>query len=82
MYKRQDLEDEPEKITSSMESPRRFLADDSPITQRIASIILDFPQPLGPIIPVRLLGNESEVGSTNVLKPASLILVSLIVNPS
>ena len=77
-----DLEEEPEKITSSIESPLRLRADDSPITHRIASIILDFPQPFGPIIPVRLLGKERVVESTNVLKPANLILVRRIENPS
>jgi len=39
---------EPEKITSVSESPRRRLAALSPITQRIASMMLDLPQPLGP----------------------------------
>ena len=75
------LADEPEKITSSIESPLKFLADDSPITQRIASIILDLPHPLGPIIPVRLLGKCSVVGSTNVLNPANLIFVKRIKIP-
>jgi len=75
------LEEDPEKITSSIESPLRFLAEDSPITHLIASIIFDLPQPFGPIIPVRLLGNDSVVGSTNVLNPANLILVSRIEKP-
>jgi len=71
----------PENITSSIESPLRFLADDSPITHLIASIILDLPHPFGPIIPVKLLGKDREVESTNVLKPDNLILVRRIENP-
>ena len=73
-----DLEEEPEKITSSIVSPLRFLADDSPITHLIASMMLDLPHPLGPTIPVRLLGKFNEVESTNVLKPDNLILDNLI----
>src|SRR5580698_391392 len=38
----------PAKITSSILAPRRLLADCSPSTQLIASLRLDFPQPLGP----------------------------------
>src|SRR5690242_6228066 len=69
---------EPLKITSAMLSPRRCLADSSPITQRTASMTLDLPQPFGPTTPVRLLGKLTCVGSTKDLKPASLILVSRI----
>ena len=61
-----------------MLSPRRCLADSSPITQRTASITFDLPQPFGPTTPVRLLGKLIWVGSTKDLKPASLILVSRI----
>ena len=67
---------EPLKITSAMDSPRKVLAELSPITQRIASMMLDLPQPLGPTTPMRLLGNWTVVGSTKDLKPASLILLS------
>ena len=49
-------EPEPLKMTSAMMSPRRCLADSSPMTQRTASMTLDLPQPLGPTTPVRLLG--------------------------
>ena len=38
----------PAKITSSMRVPRRLLADCSPSTQLMASLMLDLPQPLGP----------------------------------
>src|SRR6185312_14373157 len=67
--------DEPEKITSVSASPRRRLAALSPMTQRIASMMLDLPQPLGPTMPVRLVGRCSVVGSTKDLKPASLMVV-------
>src|SRR5512143_1605446 len=66
---------EPLKITSAMESPRRFLAELSPITQRTASMTLDLPHPLGPTMPVRLEGKSIWVGSTKDLHPASLILL-------
>src|SRR6185295_17276498 len=69
---------EPLKMTSAMESPRRVLAEPSPSTQRIASMMLDLPQPFGPTMPIRLLGNLMVVESTNDLKPASLILLRRI----
>jgi hypothetical protein len=49
--------DEPEKITSAIDSPRSTLAELSPMTQRTASMMFDLPQPLGPTMPVRLVGN-------------------------
>src|SRR5690606_4081696 len=64
---------EPLKMTSVMFSPRRFLAELSPITQRTASMMLDLPQPLGPTTAHRLLGKLTVVGSTKDLKPANLI---------
>src|SRR3984957_14265436 len=70
--------EEPLNTTSAMFSPRRCLAESSPITQRTASMMFDLPQPFGPTIPVRLLGKPTWVGSTNDLKPASLILVNRI----
>ena len=66
--------EEPEKITSVSESPRRRLAALSPITQRIASMMFDLPQPFGPTTPVMLVGRCSVVGSTKDLKPDSLIV--------
>ena len=68
--------DEPEKITSDISSPRNTRAEPSPITQRTASMMLDLPQPLGPTMPVRLVGAWKVVGSTKDLKPASFIAVS------
>src|SRR5680860_1094619 len=64
---------EPLKITSVMDSPRRYFAELSPITQRTASIMLDLPQPLGPTTAVIFVGNGTVVGSTNDLNPASLM---------
>ena len=66
--------DEPEKITSVRESPRRRLAELSPMTQRTASMMLDLPQPFGPTTPVMLVGRCRTVGSTKDLKPDSLIV--------
>src|SRR5690606_40514455 len=65
---------EPEKITSVSESPRRRLAELSPMTQRTASMMFDLPQPLGPTTPVMLVGRCRTVGSTKDLKPESLIV--------
>ena len=52
--------------------PRSVLAEDSPITQRIASITLDLPQPLGPTMPIKLFGTETLVVSTKDLNPDNL----------
>src|SRR5215469_905573 len=65
--------EEPLKITSAMESPRRFLAEVSPRTQRTASMMLDLPQPLGPTTPTSWPGRWKWVGSAKDLKPDSLI---------
>ena len=69
---------EPLKITSAIESPRKFFAELSPMTQRTASMTLDLPQPLGPTMPVKLLGKSIVVGSTNDLNPDNLILLKRI----
>src|SRR6478672_5505314 len=66
--------DDPEKITSVSESPRSRLAALSPMTQRIASMMFDLPQPFGPTMPDMLVGKCSVVGSTKDLKPDSLIV--------
>ena len=70
--------EEPLKITSAIDSPRKCLAEISPITQRTESMMLDLPQPFGPTTPVRLLGKVTVVGSTNDLKPAILSFVRRI----
>ena len=56
------------------ESSAKYLRGES----MTASITFDFPQPFGPTIPTRLEGRVSVVGSTNVLKPESLILLRRI----
>ena len=72
------LPEEPLKMTSVILPPRKFLAELSPITQRTASIILDFPQPLGPTILIKFPLIGIVVASTNDLNPASLIFSSFI----
>ena len=62
----------PAKITSSMRVPRRLLADCSPSTQLMASLMLDLPQPLGPTMaamPSPL--KRSSVRSQKDLNPCS-----------
>ena len=71
----------PLEITSCMDSPRNCLADDSPNTQRTASMTLDLPQPLGPITATSWLGTWMVVGSIKDLNPASLIWVRRIRQP-
>src|SRR5437867_11828521 len=66
----------PLKMTSCIDSPRRAEAFDSPSTQRTASMTFDLPQPLGPTMPTSCPGVAIDVGSTNDLKPESLICVS------
>ena len=69
---------EPLKMTSAMESPRRCFGELSPMTQRMASIILDLPQPLGPTMPITFPFTGMVVGSTKDLKPESLIFLRRI----
>src|SRR6188508_2122668 len=66
----------PAKITSSMPAPRIDLGELSPITQRIASSTLDLPQPFGPTMPVSPSSTRSSAGSTKLLKPESLSLLT------
>src|SRR5215813_13655314 len=68
----------PEKITSSIRDPRSVLADCSPRTQEMASAILDFPQPLGPMMAaIPSPRNFSSVRSLKDLKPRIWSLFSL-----
>ncbi|OIQ68709.1 hypothetical protein GALL_496970 [mine drainage metagenome] len=60
----------PLKITSCIDSPRSSDALDSPSTQRTASITFDFPQPLGPTMPVMRPGKGSVTCSAKDLNPA------------
>ena len=63
----------PLKMTSCMDSPRNSLALLSPKTQRTASMMLDFPQPLGPTTPTSWPGNRKLVGSAKDLNPDNLM---------
>src|SRR6218665_1364119 len=65
----------PLKITSCIDSPRNSLALLSPSTQRTASMMLDFPQPLDPTTPTNCPGSMKVVGSENDVNPDSLIEV-------
>src|ERR1051326_3949642 len=68
----------PAKITSSMRTPRRLLADCSPSTQEIESEILDFPHPLGPTTAAMPSpGNLSSVRSQKDLNPRICSFLSL-----
>src|SRR5947208_791076 len=60
----------PAKITSSMRTPRRLLADCSPSTHEMESEMLDLPQPLGPTTAAMPSpGNFSSVRSQKDLNP-------------
>src|SRR5262245_7668399 len=67
--------DVPLKITSSMPPPRIWRAELSPMHQRRPSSRLDFPQPLGPTMPVKPFWISNSVASTKDLKPARRSLV-------
>ena len=69
---RAGLCDVPAKMTSSNSPPRIDFAEVSPINQRMASTILDLPQPLGPTIPVRPSSMVTSSGSAKDLKPVIL----------
>ena len=56
-------------LTSSILLPRRVRVDCSPITQRMASEMLDLPEPLGPTTAVMSEPKASTVLSGKDLKP-------------
>ena len=60
----------PLKMRSVIRVLRRVLDLCSPMTQRIASETLLFPQPLGPTMAVKPFLNSRLVESTNDLKPS------------
>merc|ERR1711991_475517 len=70
------LDPDPLKITSFDCPLLNSETLDSPSTHLTASTMLDFPQPLGPTIPVRPLDNFISAESTKDLKPESLIFVN------
>ena len=59
----------PPKMTSSILLPRRALVRCSPMTQRIASEMLDFPDPLGPTMAVMSFSKVRRVLSAKDLNP-------------
>ena len=65
----------PPKMTSSILAPRREREDCSPSTQRMASDILDLPEPFGPTIAVMPPRNLISVLSGNDLKPCKIRLL-------
>ena len=68
----------PEKIISSIPSPRICLAEFSPIAHFMASTIFDFPHPLGPTIPVKPFSIGISVVSKNDLNPEILMDLNFI----
>src|SRR4051794_29401980 len=60
---------DPLKTTSNIKLDRSDLADISPKHQRTASMMLDFPQPLGPTIAVMPGSKSSLMVSAKDLKP-------------
>ena len=75
------LDSEPEKMISSAFCPRRFLTFCSPSTQRTASEILLFPQPLGPTMTVMPSANSMVVLSAKDLNPCSVKRSNFMVSP-
>jgi hypothetical protein len=63
---------DPAKITSSMALPRRCLADCSPMHHRMASTMLDLPQPFGPTTAVTDESMLMVARSQNDLNPDDL----------
>jgi len=61
----------PWKRTSSIFAPRTAVGRCSPMTQRIASLMLDLPQPLGPTMAVIPSWNWRVTASAKDLKPWS-----------
>src|SRR5258708_11925834 len=65
-------------MTSSILMPRRDLADCSPRTQVMASVMLDLPQPLGPTMAaMRAPESWTSVRSQKDLKPSIWTFLSL-----
>ncbi len=70
------LFDVPLKITSSIPEPRILFAEVSPITHLKDSTMFDFPQPLGPTIPVSPSSIKKLVFSANDLNPFNWIFLN------
>jgi len=69
---------EPAKMTSVIAWPRNCLAAVSPSTQRTASMMLDLPQPFGPMMPVSGASTGKVVLSAKDLNPARRMAVRCI----
>ena len=69
----------PENITSSIPDPRILFAEVSPIHHLMDSTMFDFPQPLGPTIPVNPFSIIIVVFSTKDLKPFNSSLLNFII---
>src|SRR5205807_5351686 len=63
----------PAKITSCIDCPRTATGDCSPSAHSTASVIFDFPEPLGPTTTLTPGPNSRRVRSGNDLKPFSAI---------
>ena len=61
-----------------MPLPLMLFAEFSPIHHLKDSTILDFPQPLGPTIPVNPSSNKNDVLSENDLKPVIFSCLNFI----
>ncbi len=68
----------PWKIASSILAPRMAVGRCSPSTQRMASLMFDLPQPLGPTMAVMPSWKSISVGSAKDLKPCRRIARSFI----
>ena len=69
-------ESEPEKIKSDIEPARKVPGLPSPSANNTASVMLLFPEPLGPTITVIPSESGIRTGRANVLKPFMYIAVS------
>src|SRR4051794_23930370 len=63
----------PAKITSCMVWPRTASGDCSPSAHKTASVMLDLPEPFGPMITAMPGANSSRVRFGNDLKPLSVM---------
>ena len=70
------LFDVPLKITSSIPEPLILFAEVSPIAHLKDSTMFDFPQPLGPTIPVSPSSIKKLVFSANDLNPFNWIFLN------
>ena len=68
----------PAKMTSSIFPPRSIFGLCSPSTQRIASEMLDFPDPFGPTMQVIPSVNSIVTGSAKDLNPLSSMRLKYI----